>query len=186
MTREEWTTELRLLTVKRRRAAWDLAWLLVRGRREGLADADFANAAAATGYSRAHCHNLFRVGLAFPKEKAHPDLPFSVHRELLREPDETQRALVFAKAIEERWTAEDAVRYFADNPPTRRPYVGEDQPAGKANRAPYNRKYYVGAHVECPNCHERFPVKGHKVTTDAVATEVVEERGREARGGEPE
>jgi hypothetical protein len=157
MTRDEWIFEGRMHVTRAERSGWELAWWLVLGREF---DPDFSLSQQLTGYSKAHLYNLYRVGVAFPRGRAHPDLSLSAHRELLREPDETERTLLFSRAIEERWTQSDVVAHFEKKAPT--PRAQSDHPKAVASR-----KYYPGAHVRCPcGCGHVFPVKGHKVTDD--------------------
>lgn len=162
MTRDEWIAEGRLHVVRAERSGWELAWWLVQGREF---DPQFKVSMEVTGYSESHLFNLYRVGYVFPRGRAHPDLSLSAHRELLREPDETDRTLLFAKAIEERWTQGDVVAHFERSAPSAR--TESDHPKSVASR-----KYYAGVHVRCPcGCDHVFPVKGHKVSHEAVARE---------------
>lgn len=142
---------------------WEIAWWLVEGQMKAF-DSGFTESAKILGLAPSTIENYYRVGLAYPRGRNHPDLAFTTHRELLRERDETSRALVLSMAIEHGWYADDVVRYFEANPPTARPLVGVDTPPSRANRTPYQRKYFVGAHVKCPcGCEHVFPIKGNKV-----------------------
>lgn len=162
MTLDDWKREgYEIASRHERMLGWALGYWLVSGR---AWDRDFAISAEITGYSRSHLWNLYRVAVAFPKGKAHPDLSIAVHRELLREPNEAQRLIVLSQAIEERWTQADAVAYFEAHPPSARPLVGDDEPPSRTNKAPYQRKAYVGAHVQCPHCLHLSPE-----TLDAAA-----------------
>jgi hypothetical protein len=154
MTREEWIEEGRVHVARLERSGWELAWWLVQGREF---DRDFSVSAQMTGYTESYLYTLYRVGYVFPRGRAHPDLSLSAHRELLREPDETARTMLFAKAIEEKWTQGDVVAHFERNPAT--PREPSDHPKAVASRT-----FYQGVHVKCPcGCGHVFPVRGHKV-----------------------
>lgn len=158
MTREEWIEEGRLHMARSERSGWQLAWWLVQGREW---DHDFTLSAKVTGYSASYLYTLYRVGTVFPKGRAHPDLSLSAHRELLREPDEISRTLLFARAIEERWTQSDVVAHFDRAGP---------RPQSVHLKSVASRKYYVGVQVRCPACGHVHPVKGHKVRHDEQGT----------------
>lgn len=159
MTRQEWETIGRERALRERRATWELAHWLVAGREW---DRDFAVSAEITGYSRSHLWNLYRVGVAFPEGKAHPDLSFTVHRELLRARDEATRLIVLSSAIEGRWTAEDVIAHFERHPQQTRPMARPDFAVVKPTKTERSRRAYVGTHVGCPACGHVFPVRGHK------------------------
>jgi len=162
MTQQEWELEGRMHARRAQNATWEIAWWLVDGQARHY-DVGFARASAILGLAADTCHGYHRVGKAFPRGKAHPDLSFSAHRELLREPDEALRAIVLSQAIEHGWGQDDIVRHFEQHPPSSREYAGQGRPAGRANKAPYNRKYYEPVQVKCPHCERVFPVKGNKV-----------------------
>ena len=142
-------------------SVWEMAWWLVEGQLKDY-DKNFTRSSEILGLSNTTLHTYYRVGFAYPRGKVLP-LSFTSHRELLRERDVALRGMVASMAIEHNWTSEDIVRHFEKNPPSTLQMSGEDEPAGRDNKAPYSRKYYQGVHVKCPcGCGHVFPVKGNK------------------------
>lgn len=186
---EAWQQAGRQHAKRRENSTWEVAWWLVEGYDRGF-DPGFAYAQQLLQRSKSTIENYYRVGRAYPRGKQHPDLSFSTHRELLREPDENARALVLCLAIEKGWFANDVAKYFDEHPPSVRPLVGIDKDSRNPRRSPYVRKKrgdYLGAHVKCPcGCEHVFPVRGNKVAPHAVAPEVVEGGRADARGREAE
>lgn len=167
MTREQWAEQLQMAALKRKRATWEIAWLLVEGQRQAY-DANFTESAKLLGYSTSWCYAMYATGRAFPRERAHPDLSFSCHRELLREEDETNRALLFARAIEEKWSQLDAQAWFDKHPPSKRLGPVTVAPPRKLDGRrktlrPKAPSHYVHVQVRCPACGHVHPVKGNKV-----------------------
>jgi hypothetical protein len=183
---EQWEQDGRLVAVKRENSIWEMAWWLVEGQMKAF-DAGFSVSSRILKRDKKTLENYYRVGLAWPRGTQHPDLAFTTHRELLRERDPVARALVMSEAIEHGWFADDVTRYFEKNPPSPRPLVGMDRPPSSKNRTPYQRRYQKTVMVKCPcGCGHIFPVKGNKVSRDAVATEVAEGGRQDARGREAE
>lgn len=179
MTREQWIEAGRLHAKRKDNATWEVAWWLVEGDARGF-DPGFGSAQVLLQRSRSTIENYYRVGRAWPRGKNHPDLSFSTHRELLREPDPTARALVLSMALERGWYANDIARHFAEHPPSGRGLVGVAKESRSPARTPYvarKREVYVGAHVKCPcGCEHVFPIKGNKVNGHAVAPKVASRR----------
>lgn len=185
MTREQWEEAGRMCALREQKSLWEIAWWLVEGDARGY-DPGFASAQVILQRERTTIENYYRVGRAWPRGTPHPDLSFSTHKELLREPDVARRAEVLSLAIEGRWFASDVARHFDQHPPSVRALVGVDRPPGATNRAPYERKYYnshLAVHVKCPcGCGHVFPIKGNKVTRDGQPTSASDSRGGQAFG----
>ena len=182
MTREQWLESGRMNAKRKENATWEIAWWLVEGEVRGF-DPGFAASQVILQRSRPTIENYYRVGRAWPRGKNHPDLSFSTHRELLREPDETARALVLCMVLENHWYASDVVRYFDEHPPSGRHLVGLEKESRNPARTKYvvrKRDTYSGSHVKCPcGCEHVFPIKGNKARRDGNA-----ETPRDSRRGE--
>jgi hypothetical protein len=115
-------------------------------------DKNFVQSRTLTGYSKSHLWKCYQLACEFAPDERNAKVPWGVHGILLREPDREKRRLLLERAELEDWTQRDALKYFADFPPT-----------GKTYHAP--APTYRLQHVECPNCHHQFPAKGHRVKT---------------------
>lgn len=180
--KQEWEQEGRQHARRRENATWEIAWWLVEGYDRGF-DPAFAYATVLLERSRSAIENYYRVGRAYPRGKQHPDLSFSTHRELLREPNPDARALVLSMALENRWFASDVVRYFDAHPPTSRVVVGQGRESRNPARTAYvarKRDAYSGSHVQCPACAHVFPIKGNKARRNGNDAETP----RDSRSGE--
>lgn len=163
LTHREWLALGPELQERQRASEWGLIdWLLEGGRtdRNWLGGSTYAKACQILGYSVSHVNNLYRVGVAYRHHDArYPSLSISCHKESLRVPEGLIRTQLMSQAAKERWSAERMTEHI--NELIRQRQV-PSAPGRVVVKTPSSH-YYQSPQVECPKCHHRFSIKGHKV-----------------------